>query len=97
MASLAAALAGYPLGIVEECCDPRTGLARSREFLPTVAAIVEWCDRQLKYHLTIAEWKPLPQRPPEREFSAEHRQKMLTRLSKVMHEMFDQKQERSNA
>jgi hypothetical protein len=59
-ASLAAVLAGYPLGLVQECCDPRTGLARTREFPPTVAAIVEWCDKRLDHHRTVATWKPSP-------------------------------------
>ena len=49
-ASLAAALAAYPLGLVQECCDPRTGLAKTREFPPTVQSINEWCDRRLAYH-----------------------------------------------
>src|SRR5476651_1768502 len=49
-ASIAATLAGYPLGVVQECCDPRIGLAREREFPPTVAVIVAWCDKRLKFH-----------------------------------------------
>ena len=52
--ALAAVLAQYPLGLVEECCDPRCGLARKREFPPTVACVVEWCDSRLKYHQTMA-------------------------------------------
>jgi hypothetical protein len=58
---LAAVLAQYPLGLVQECVDPRTGLARSREFPPTVACVVEWCDKRLAYHQSVAEWKD-PQR-----------------------------------
>lgn len=57
MASLAATLAGYPLGIVQECCDPRKGLARTREFPPTVAAIIEWCDLRLAHHKAVAAYQ----------------------------------------
>lgn len=58
-AALAAALAGYPLGIVEECCDPRTGLARVREYAPTVASIVEWCDNRMIYHRKWSNYRHL--------------------------------------
>lgn len=64
-ASLAAVLAAYPLGLVQECCDPRTGLARSREFPPTVAALVEWLDGRLEWHQTVARYKPAPPPKPE--------------------------------
>jgi hypothetical protein len=53
VASIAAVLAGYPLGLVQECCDPRHGLARRAEFL-TIAAVVEWCDRRLEFHQSVA-------------------------------------------
>ena len=46
--SIAKTLEKYPLGVAEECCDPQTGLARSREFPPTVACIVEWCERMTR-------------------------------------------------
>lgn len=57
-ASLAAVLAQYPLGLVQECCDPRKGLARTREFPPTVAALVEWCEKRLEWHSTVARYVP---------------------------------------
>lgn len=57
MASLAATLAAYPPGIVQECCDPRKGLARTREFPPTVAAIIEWCDLRLAHHKAVAAYQ----------------------------------------
>lgn len=82
-ASLAAALAAYPLGVVQECCDPRTGLARVREFPPTVAAIVEWCDRRLTYHRGMVKWGERV-RKPEPEYSEEHRRGMLGRLQELM-------------
>lgn len=56
-AAIAATLAGYPLGIVQECCDPRKGLARTREFPPTIAAVIEWCDRRLEHHKAVAAYK----------------------------------------
>lgn len=63
-ASIAAVLAQYPLGLVHECVDPRAGLAREREFPPTVAAVVEWCDRRLAWHQTVAAYVgPPPTRP----------------------------------
>lgn len=77
-ASLAAALAGYPLGLVQECCDPRTGLARSREFPPTVQSIVDWCDRRLKYHTGMVKWGEQIVHVPD--FSDDHRKNMLGRL-----------------
>lgn len=49
-AALAAVLAQYPAGVVAECCDPRVGLARKREFPPTVACVVEWCDERVEFH-----------------------------------------------
>ncbi len=87
-ASLGAVLAQYPLGVVQECVDPRVGLAREREFPPTVACLVEWCDKRLKYHTAMASYVPLPVRK-EQEFSDEHRLSMISRLQKLMHEIFD--------
>jgi hypothetical protein len=56
-AALASVLAQYPLGLVQECVDPRTGLARGREFPPTVAAVVEWCDVRLNWHKALADFR----------------------------------------
>lgn len=89
--ALAAVLAQYPLGVVEECVDPRTGLAREREFPPTVAAVVEWCDRRLAFHQAFAAYVPAIPPPPDIEYSDEHRQGMLARLSQLMHDIFDGK------
>lgn len=93
-ASLAAALAAYPLGVVQECCDPRTGLAQSREFPPTVAAIVEWCEKRVVYHRGSVKWGRLEgeRRREEATFSDEHRKSMLDRLKALMHGLFDQGQ-----
>jgi hypothetical protein len=54
LASLSAALSEYPLMIAEECCDPRTGLARTREMMPTVASIHEWCQDRLRFYRSLA-------------------------------------------
>jgi hypothetical protein len=86
-ASLAATLAQYPLGVVQECCDPRVGLVRGREFPPTVAAIVEWCDRRLTYHRGMVKWGQNIVEEPA--FSDEHRKTMLERLKALMHGLFD--------
>lgn len=90
-ASLAAVLAQYPLGLVEQCVDPRVGLARNREFPPTVASVVEWCDRELKRHVTLADYRPRALPPPEKVFTPEHEYSMRQRLSKLMHDLFDPK------
>lgn len=82
-ASIAATLAGYPLGVVQACCDPRTGLARGREFPPTVAAIVEWCDRKLAFHLQLASWRPRPPQLPAPVYSEEHCAEMRERIAGI--------------
>jgi hypothetical protein len=55
--ALACVLAQYPLGLVQECVDPRRGLAREREFPPTVACVVDWCDRKLAWHQAVAAYQ----------------------------------------
>lgn len=71
-ASLAAVLSQYPLGLVTECCDPRVGLARSREFPPTVACVVAWCDRRLDYHRKWAIYRPIARRPEKPDPLVKH-------------------------
>lgn len=82
-AALSATLAGYPLGVVQECCDPRTGLARDREFPPTVAAIVAWCDSRLTFHQKIAAWKPMIRRPAEPNYPDDHCAAMRERIAEI--------------
>lgn len=73
-AALAAVLAQYPLGVVNECVDPRRGLAREREFPPTVAAVVEWCGRRLAWHRSVAAWRePAPPLSPPSRFTDQDR------------------------
>lgn len=55
---MSAVLTQYPLGLVRECVDPRTGLARDREFPPTVAVLVAWLDRRLAWHQAMAAYVP---------------------------------------
>ena len=56
--SIAKTLEKYPLGVAEECCDPQTGLARHREFPPTVACIVEWCERKTAAYVAVSRRGP---------------------------------------
>lgn len=72
-AALGATLAQYPEGVVRDCVDPRIGLARKREFPPTVASVVDWCDTRLAYYQTIAKWEGRTPEPPEREFTDDDR------------------------
>ena len=76
--AITSVLQQYPLGVAEECCDPRTGLARTREFPPTVASIVDWCELRVKRHTgaMIHASKVVL----EKEFSDDHRKTMLQRL-----------------
>lgn len=76
----------YPLGVVKECCDVRSGIARTREFPPTIAAVVKWCDLALGAYRNLSTMK-LP--TPDKVFSEEHCQTMRERLSKLMHGLFD--------
>jgi hypothetical protein len=44
--ALAAALAEYPRMVAKKCCDPVHGIARETKFLPTVADVVAFCERE---------------------------------------------------
>jgi hypothetical protein len=44
VASIAAMLAEYPADVVKLATDPRSGLAATQDFLPTVKEIREFCD-----------------------------------------------------
>lgn len=64
--SIAAVLAGYPLGIVNECCDPRVGLVRTpRDFPPNAGHVAQWCDERLEHYRVLAAWRPRALSPPE--------------------------------
>lgn len=60
--AIGAKLSTYPPAIVEECCDPRVGLATVRDFPPTVQAVTEWCDARLQYHRNWANYRPVQKR-----------------------------------
>lgn len=82
-AAITATLGAYPRGLVDECCDPVHGLARAREFPPTVAAIVEWCERRLAFHVSVANWQPRLERPAEPEYSDDHCAEMRKRIAEI--------------
>lgn len=44
--ALAAVLADYPRMVATKCADPLKGVARETRFLPTVADVVGWCERE---------------------------------------------------
>jgi hypothetical protein len=45
-------LGEYPSEIIDYVCDPRTGLARSLKWLPSIAEVAEACDKQLQHQRT---------------------------------------------
>jgi hypothetical protein len=53
--TLAAVFRDWPIMIAEECCDPRTGLARKREMPPTPASVIEWCAARSKFHEALSQ------------------------------------------
>lgn len=87
LASIAAVLAQYPAGVVEECVDPRRGVARKAEFL-SVAKVVEWCDAKLAYFQAMASYQRRQAEPaPSREFTEEERAAGLEFLRKLADEL----------
>lgn len=45
LGALAAVLCSYPKQVAQRCSDPILGITRECKFLPTVADIVAWCER----------------------------------------------------
>lgn len=82
-AAVSATLAGYPLKVAQECADPRVGLAREREFPPTVAAIVTWCDKRCAYYQALAAWNPPAPALPAPEYSEEHCAAMREKIAEI--------------
>jgi hypothetical protein len=83
--------------VVTEIVEPGIGLAASREFLPTEAAVVEWCEKRVGYHrgaIILAEYKGEQQRErlKEREFAPEYCETMRGRLSALIHGLFSKTQ-----
>ncbi len=46
LGALAALLGTYPRALALRCCDPLNGVARDTRFLPTIADLVAWLDRE---------------------------------------------------
>jgi len=55
--SVAAVFSQYPLALVRECVDPRTGIARVVKFL-SIAELVTWLDDRLAYYVVAAAADP---------------------------------------
>lgn len=72
IASIAAVLAGYPLGVVQEAVDPRRGLARKVEFL-SIKSLSDWCDERMKFHNTLAGYEERPKLPERPDLSDDQR------------------------
>jgi hypothetical protein len=68
LASIASVMAQYPLGLVQECADPRMGIARKCEFL-SVAKLVAWLDDRLAYHQALASFER--RRNTERKYGSD--------------------------
>lgn len=80
-ASIAAVLSQYPLGLVQECVDPRRGAARKIKFL-SVNELVDWLDGRLEFHQALARHVPrvaLPA-PVPKVHPPEHRATMVERF-----------------
>lgn len=82
-AAVSATLAGYPLKVAQECADPRVGLAREREFPPTVAALVAWCDKRLAFYEAVAKYTGRSVALPAPEYTEEHCAEMRERIAAI--------------
>lgn len=71
ISSIANAFEGYPLGVVAECVH---GLARSREFPPTVKAVADWCDARLQHHRNWAAYVPVVKRLEKPDPPVKHKE-----------------------
>lgn len=60
--SIASIFSNYPLGLVDECCDPTRGIARKVEFL-SVKALIDWLDERLTFYRALERYVPPPVRP----------------------------------
>lgn len=83
--TIAAVLSQYPLGIVEECVDPRTGPVNKLRFL-NVADLRPWLDQRLEYHQALAKHVPRPAVPalPPPRLTPEHRAGMIARFKGLL-------------
>lgn len=46
LGALASLLTTVPRSVAIKCCDPINGVARETKFLPTIADLVGWCERE---------------------------------------------------
>lgn len=49
LGGMAAALCEYPRQIATKCCHPVHGIARESKFLPTIAELIAWCEKQTDF------------------------------------------------
>lgn len=71
----------YPIGVVQQCCDVRIGIASLKDFLPSPAAVITWCDRYLGAYQGIIR-RGLPK--PEKHFDEKHCATMRDRVSALL-------------
>lgn len=57
IATVASVLGEYPLGVIEDCLNPRIGISRSVEWL-SIEKLVTWCDARLTHHHALANYRP---------------------------------------
>jgi hypothetical protein len=62
-AAVASTFEGYPREVVERAADPRTGIAAQFKFLPAVAEVREFCDREAARQHRMAR-EPVRRSPP---------------------------------
>ena len=97
--AIATVLQQFPPAVVAECCDPRYGLPRTREFPPTVASIVDWCELRVKRHTGAIIHGRMEQdtMAEQAKFTPEHRLTMLERLKGLMRGLLVREREESKA
>jgi len=83
------ALEQYPLGIVMEIIEPGIGLAATREYVPTQAAVREWCEQRVKFHRGTVRHAQIREEEDESRFTPEHRKTMLERWKALLHSLLD--------
>lgn len=68
-AAIAAILEGYPTSIVDRATDPRTGVASECKWLPAVAEVREFCEREHARQIRLSRpiLKALPRKEIERK------------------------------
>src|SRR5262245_787861 len=68
LGALAAVLMEYPKTVALKCADPIKGVCRETRFLPEIADIVKWCERE-----TDALRKPVDQDDRDQHFARERK------------------------